>query len=138
MAGGRSSRAHVVHVINSIATTGGAEHQLVTNLRSFSDPTLRHSLVCLYDVTPSRRDEIPAEVPVVHLYGMGTARPGPWGRARDLTGVLRDLDPDVIHCSLADAALASRFAGRRLGVPVVETLVNIANEKVKAVDNPLP
>lgn len=134
----RSRRAHVVHVINSIATTGGAEQQLVTNLRSFTDQTLRHSLVCLYDVAPSRRGEVPGEIPVAHLYGIGSPRPGPWGRARDLTRALRDLAPDVVHCSLADAALASRFAGRRLGVPVIETLVNIANEKVKAVDNPLP
>ncbi len=131
------SRSHVVHVINSIAATGGAEQQLVTNLRSFTDHTLRHSLVCLYDVEPSRREEIPAEVPTVYLYGKGADRPGPWRRARDLIRVLRDLRPDLIHCSLADAALASRFAGRRLRVPVVETLVNIANEKVKALDNPL-
>ncbi len=130
-------RAHVVHVINSIAATGGAEQQLVTNLRSFTDPELRHSLVCLYEVDPSRRDEVPSTVPVVHLYPKGVARPGPWTRARDLIRVLRDLEPDLVHCSLADAALAARFAGRRLRVPVVETLVNIANEKVKSLDNPL-
>ena len=39
---------HVVHVINSLGVSGGAEQQLVNNLNHFADAGLRHSVVVLF------------------------------------------------------------------------------------------
>ena len=45
--------------------------------------------------------------------------------ARRLHGVIRDLEPDLVHTTLFDADVAGRTAARLAGVPVVSSLVNV-------------
>lgn len=67
----------------------------------------------------------------------GTAGTQPhWRNAVRLTRLVRLLQPHIIHCTLADASLAARVAGRITGTPVLESLVNISHEPVRTVDNP--
>lgn len=53
-----------------------------------------------------------------------------------LRSFVRAWRPDVMHCSLPEASLATRIVGYLLRVPVVESLVNISHEAVKLQDNP--
>lgn len=127
----------ILHVITSLGISGGAEQQLVSNLRRFTESRFQHRLLC---VTPhdygSRLDELPDGMRVEFVYGSDD---GPGGRVetvRRIVGKVADNRPALIHASLADAALGVRIAGRRLGIPIVETLVNISHEAIRTVDNP--
>jgi glycosyltransferase involved in cell wall biosynthesis len=129
-------RRVVVHVIDSLGRSGGAEQQLVENLRRFCDPRLTHRILCLYDAgADSRASDLPPRVEVAYLGAEGSRT-----RNRLLLIVrvwmsVRGMRPDLLHCALPDAALATRVSGRMLGIPVIETLVNISHEPVRLVDN---
>ncbi len=127
----------VLHVIDSLGTVGGAEQQLVANLRRFADRRLRHALAVVYeDTAGSRSSEVPDEVPI-HLLYQGGARPsGRWDLVRSFDGAVTEIHPHLIHGSLANAGLAARLVGMRRRIPVVESLVNISHEPVRVTDNP--
>ena len=126
----------VVHMIDSLGRVGGAEQQLVENLKRFGDPRLRHRVLCLYELTDdSRHDELPRDTVVDYLFAEGERPPRP-KIILDATRALKRIGPDLIHCGLPNAALGARIAGRQLGVPVVESLVNISHENVRTTDNP--
>jgi glycosyltransferase involved in cell wall biosynthesis len=123
----------VLHVINSLGLSGGAEQQLVTNLDHFEDPRIRHHVAYLYSVTdPSWLDTM--STPITALNGQPGHAPLPVSGVR-LLRLVRELRPDLIHCSLADSALISRLVGRVTGTPVLESLVNISHEPIRAVDS---
>jgi glycosyltransferase involved in cell wall biosynthesis len=124
--------AHVLHVINRFGTSGGAENQLYNNLRRFSHPDLTHSVAYVFrrDVD----DPLP-EIPKHALFGVGEA-PGRLAIIRALDRHVMETRPDILHCSLAEAALAARLVGRRRRIPVVESLVNISHDPVRTIDNP--
>lgn len=129
---------HIVHVTNSLGVNGGAEQQLVSNLQRFEDPRLRHTLVALFtdDEGGLRTAEVPDAVDVEFLYGPGEKPRFRLDIIRRLDEHVRRLEPDLLHCSVADASLASRIVGRLRRIPVIETLVNISHEPIRAVDNP--
>ena len=128
-------RLLVLHLIDSLGRSGGAEQQLVANLGRMSDPRLRHHVLCLYEPDDtSRAPELPESV------GLSVATDGRRGGrlrlARAVDRCVVGLDPDLIHCSLPDAALGARLAGWRRRIPVIESLVNISHEPVRIQDNP--
>jgi glycosyltransferase involved in cell wall biosynthesis len=124
--------AHVLHVINRFGTSGGAENQLFNNLRRFSHPDLTHSVAHVFRGTGD--DPLP-EIPKHALFGVGES-PGRLAIIRALDRYVVETRPDILHCSLAEAALAARVVGRRRRIPVVESLVNISHDPVRTVDNP--
>lgn len=124
--------ARILHVINRFGTSGGAENQLFTNLRMFSNPGLEHEVAYIFRRDQS--DPLPG-IPKHGLFPIG-ATPGRLQIVRALDAFVEDHRPDLIHCSLADAALASRVVGRRRRIPVIESLVNISHDPVRTVDNP--
>lgn len=124
--------AHVLHVINRFGTSGGAENQLYNNLRGFSDPGLTHSVVSVFR---RQGDDPLPEVPKQGLFPIGSS-PGRLAIIRALDEHVVRARPDLMHCSLAEAALATRIVGRRRGIPVVESLVNISHDPVRTIDNP--
>jgi glycosyltransferase involved in cell wall biosynthesis len=128
------SQKLILHVINSVALSGGAEQQLVGNLSRFRDPTIDHHLAYLYtSVDPSWVGSINAPVTLIN-------QPDEEHRlvrsGRRLLRLVRELEPDLIHCSLFDAAVLSRVVGRITGTPVLESLVNISHESIRMVDSP--
>ena len=129
---------HVVHVTNSLGVNGGAEQQLVSNLQRFRDRRLRHTLLALYpdDEGTLRTGDVPDSVGLEFVFESGERPRSRFDLVRRVDARLGALDPDLVHCSVADASLASRLAGRRRRIPVIETLVNISHEPVRAVDNP--
>jgi glycosyltransferase involved in cell wall biosynthesis len=124
--------AHVLHVINRFGTSGGAENQLYNNLRRFDNPRLTHSVAFVFH--REMDDPLPT-IPKHALFPVG-ASPGRIAIIRALDAHVRELRPDIIHCSLAEAALAARVVGRLRRIPVVESQVNISHDPVRTVDNP--
>lgn len=123
----------VVHVINRFGYSGGAENQLVMNLTHFANPEIEHRVVVLFEDDDDEAGGFDFER--IFLFSPGEQ---PTRRAvlTALRAELRRHPPDLVHCTLADAALASRIAGRLDGWPVLESLVNLSHEPVRTVDNP--
>ena len=130
-----SSLPIVFHVIDSLDISGGAERQLVANVRAFDHRQLDHRVVVIKASPTNRTEDLDGVVPVTMLFGDAEARPRVAVIAR-LTNLIRRQRPSLLHASLADASLASRVAGRLTRVPVVESLVNISHEPVRTIDNP--
>lgn len=114
-------RLRVVHVIDSLAGSGGAENRLVDEVIALAD-RFDQTVVRLFERDFLEAHLAAAGIPVVALgYRAGQA-----GRtwpvvARRLTVELRRLRPDVVHTSLFTGNLVGQLAGWRLGVPVVST-----------------
>lgn len=115
------ARLRVVHVIDSLAGSGGAENRLVDEVIALTD-RFDQTVVRLFERDFLDRRLVAAGVPVVPL-GFTAARAGrSWPAiARSLTRLLGDLRPDVVHTSLFTGNLVGQLAGARLGVPVVST-----------------
>lgn len=114
-------RLRVVHVIDSLAGSGGAENRLVDEVLA-STGRFDQRVVRLFE-----RDffDVPlaaAGVPVTAL-GHRAANAGrAWPLiARHLVRDLRSDPPDVLHTTLFTGNLVGQIAGARLRIPVVST-----------------
>jgi glycosyltransferase involved in cell wall biosynthesis len=113
----------VLHVIDSLAGSGGAEHGLVREITRFS-PRIEQRVVRLYE-----RDELEplladAAIDVTAL-GLAAATgsrtfPKAAMRLRPIVGSYR---PDVIHTSLFLSNIVGQLAAWSAGVPVLSTFV---------------
>ena len=111
----------VVHVIDSLAGSGGAENRLVDEVVALED-RFEQTVVRLFERDFLEARLTAAGIPVVAL-GYQACRAGrTWPLvALRLASELRELRPDVIHTSLFTGNLVGQLAGWRLGVPVVST-----------------
>ena len=111
----------VLHVINSLGASGGAEHGLVREIGLLSDG-FEHRVVRLFE-----KDQLGADLEALGIgvepLGLNSSRAGwNWPLATErLVRVIRDFVPDVIHSSLFSANLVAQFAGKRASVPVLST-----------------
>ncbi len=113
----------VLHVIDSLAGSGGAEQGLVREVTRFSGGT-EQFVVTLYDrmelADPLRERGIPVEV-IGLKEGSGSRT---WPKAVPaLRRIIRKTRPDVIQTSLFLGNIVGQLAGRSLRVPVVSNLV---------------
>ena len=113
----------VLHVIDSLAGSGGAEQGMVREVTRFSDD-LEQRVVLLYDRqdlrAPLAERGIPIDV-VGLAEGSGSRT---WPRAvSHVRGLIADWAPDVIQSSLFLGNLVAQVASRRQAVPVVSNLV---------------
>jgi glycosyltransferase involved in cell wall biosynthesis len=113
----------VVHVVDSLAATGGAENRLVDEIEALAARGgIDQTVVRLYarDALQPRLEA--AGVPVVAL-GFDAARAGrTWPlAARKLWAAWRERRPDVVHTSLFSANLVGQLAARPLRIPVVSS-----------------
>lgn len=125
----------VAHLIDSLDVSGGAERQLVANLRAFDHDLIRHDIVLLKSADVSRAADIPESVNMWLLGDKGK----PMSRRQATLALYRLVRRerfDLLHASLPDSALAARLVGMATGTPVVESLVNISHEEIRTVDNP--
>lgn len=131
----RNWRPKVLHVIDSLDISGGAEKQLAANLRHFDRDLLAHEVAVIKETRNTRVDEVGELVTLHQLIPIGSTP----SRHRVISA-LRKLSsargPDLIHASLPDSSLAARVVARLDGVAAVESLVNISHERVRTVDNP--
>lgn len=134
----RSARPDIVlHVINSLGVSGGAEQQLISNIAHFTDPRFEHHIAYLYGYDFETRTGMAGEVAESLHQVLPTGSKGSRRQAIHRLGVIvEEVEPALIHCSLADASLAARVVGWRRHIPVVESLVNIAHDPIRLVDSP--
>ena len=111
----------ILHVINSLGASGGAENGMVREIASISDG-FEHRVARLFE-----KDQLDAQleasgISVVPL-GFAASRAGwNWPLAtRRLVRVANEFGPDVIHSSLFSANLVAQLTGRQTGVPVLST-----------------
>jgi glycosyltransferase involved in cell wall biosynthesis len=114
-------KLRVVHVIDSLAGSGGAENRLVDEVQAL-DERFEQVVVRLYerDFLDGRLTEL--SIPVVAL-GLSAGRAG-WSwplAAFRLRKVLRRWHPDVVHTSLFSGNLVGQLAAASLRIPVVST-----------------
>ena len=129
--------AVVLHVINSLGVSGGAEQQLISNLAHFTDSGFEHHIAYLYEYDFETRTGMASEVAAsLHQVLPTGAKRSRRRMISRLDAVVKEVEPALIHCSLADASLAARVVGWRRNIPVIESLVNIAHDPVRLVDNP--
>jgi len=131
----RAQPPRVAHLIDSLDVSGGAERQLVANLRAFDHDLIRHDIVLLKSAAVSRAADIPDEVNI-WLLGEDKQPMSRFQATLALYRLVRRERFDLLHASLPDSALAARLVGLATGTPVVESLVNISHEEVRIVDNP--
>jgi glycosyltransferase involved in cell wall biosynthesis len=129
------SRPKIAHVIDSLSISGGAERQLVANLRAFDHDLIEHHVVLLHEAAETRRSDLP---PAVHVWNLGEngAAMTRARAAKRLVDLVRRERFDLVHASLPDSGLAARVVGMLTPTRVVESLVNISHEPIRAVDNP--
>lgn len=115
------TRRRVLHVIDSLAATGGAERRFVEEIVAMGD-RFEQRVIRLFP-----RDDLQpvleaAGIPVstLGLSGRHSGRTWPLAVWR-LRRTLRRWPPDVVHSSLAAANLAAQLAVRRAQVPVVSS-----------------
>ncbi len=113
----------VLHVIDSLAGSGGAEQGMVREVTRFSDD-LEQRVVLLYDRqdlrAPLAERGIPIDV-VGLAEGSGSRT---WPRAvSHVRRLIAEWAPDVIQSSLFLGNLVAQLAARRQSVPVVSNLV---------------
>jgi glycosyltransferase involved in cell wall biosynthesis len=114
-------RLRVVHVVDSLAGSGGAENRLVDEILALTG-RFDQRLVRLYERDYLQRRLEAAGVPVVGLGFTGSRAGRSWPlAARRLRGLLREWRPDVVHTTLFSGNLVGQLASRSLGIPVVSS-----------------
>jgi glycosyltransferase involved in cell wall biosynthesis len=116
-----TERMRVLHVINSLSGSGGAEQGMAREIVRFG-PNVTQMVVRLYapaDLEPELEKE---GIESVSL-GLESGNSG-WNWPAGITRLgrfVRRFDPDVLHSSLASANLIAQSSGARIGLPVVST-----------------
>ncbi len=112
----------VLHVIDSLAASGGAEQGLVREIIRFQG--VEQMVALLYgrmDLSPELEE---GGIPVIVLGLAEGAGSRNWPRTLlPLRSLARSFRPDVIQSSLFLGNIVAQLVGRSLGVPVVSNLV---------------
>jgi glycosyltransferase involved in cell wall biosynthesis len=115
------TRVRVVHVVDSLAQSGGAERRLVEEVLALAD-RFDQRVVRLYE-----RDDLQgrlegAGIPVIALGFRGRRAGRTWALAAGrLRGELRKWRPAVVHTTLFSGNLVGELAARSLRIPVVSS-----------------
>jgi glycosyltransferase involved in cell wall biosynthesis len=111
----------VLHVINTLGGSGGAENGLVREITRF-DPDVDQLVLRLFarnDLEPVVTDH-GIEVAALGLDGSAASRNWPLAAKRVRTWIRR-FAPDVVHTSLFSANLVGQIAARSVRAPVLST-----------------
>jgi glycosyltransferase involved in cell wall biosynthesis len=125
----------VLHVINSLGMSGGAEQQLLNNLNRFADHRMRYVVATVFDYAA---ESVVSQVsPVVEVVKLGDtdAKPSLALVVYRLLRLVREVRPDLIHATLSEAAWVSRAVGALSRTAVTESLVNISHEPIRTLDS---
>lgn len=113
----------VLHVVDSLAGSGGAEHGLVREITRFG-PDVEQVVVRLFERDELEPDLTRAGIRVIPLglEASAASRMFPVA-ALKLAKVIREQKPDVVHTTLFTGNLVGQMAARVTGTPVVSTFV---------------
>lgn len=115
------TRLRVLHVIPTLAPTGGAETSLLQSLRPLARLGVDTTVVTLQP----HPDPGPAEQARswgfdVRVLGTGS----PLGQLRRLVTLIREVQPDLVHTTLVQAGIPGRLAAKVTRTPAVHSVVN--------------
>lgn len=112
----------VLHVIDSLSGSGGAENGLVREITRFKGE-VRQLVATLYGYGEllSHLDAFGIQTVCLDLSSSNSGWNWPAG-ARRLRAVIRDFQPHVVQSSLASGNLVAQLAARNSRVPVLSTL----------------
>jgi glycosyltransferase involved in cell wall biosynthesis len=111
----------VLHVIDSLAATGGAENRMVEEAIAMAD-RFDQRLVRLFARNDLEPDLEAAGITVTTLGFDATRAARTWPlAARRLRSVMAEWRPGVVHTALASGNLVGQMAARPLGLPVLST-----------------
>lgn len=120
----------VLHVINSISGSGGAEQGLVREITRFRG-NIHQRLVTLYDSDALASPLADAGIERTSL-GLQSSNSG-WNwmaGVKRLRPLLEEFDPDVVQSSLASGNLVAQVATIGTGIPVVSTFTLSGRESL--------
>lgn len=126
----------MLHVIDSLGGSGGAEHGLVREIARF-DRFTEQLVVRLFAKDQLSERLAKAGIPVQAL-GFDSASAGwLWPIAvMRLRSVLRRFAPDVVHSSLFTSNLVAQLAARSLAIPVLSTFTLSGDEALLRAHQP--
>lgn len=118
----------VLHVINTLGGSGGAEHGLLREVLRFSSG-VRQLIVRLFekDQLSEAVYRVPIPVQSLEMDSKQAGRVWPLAAWR-LRQVIHEFEPDVVHSSLFAANLVAQISSRSLNVPVVSTFTLSGDE----------
>ena len=123
----------ILHVIPGLGH-GGAEHQLMLNAAGLDRARFESHVCHLRPSTALAQAIRDSGVPVHSAVATGKLW---WAKAiPKVARLIRSLQIDLVHTSNYFGDVIGGIAGRRAGVPVVSTLINIAHEPEWLIDNP--
>jgi glycosyltransferase involved in cell wall biosynthesis len=105
----------LLHFTNSSAR-GGAEEHILTLLRRTDRRYFKLHLVVAPEVAELLRSDVPADVEMIPLR---LRKPQQIGAARQLVGILRSRNIQILHSHLFYSSLFASPLGRVAGVPVI-------------------
>lgn len=113
----------VLHVIDSLTGSGGAERGMAREIVRFS-PSVEQALVCIHDPGDLADEVIGGGVEVASLgIARGSAK-HVWPAAhRALWQVVQRRKPDILHTSLYTGNVVGQSVAWRAGIPVLSNLV---------------
>lgn len=124
----------ILHLTIHLDGGGGAEHQLMRNVRAIDTSRFENILCC---VEKPRDLALEAARQGMTLFSLDTHGKPQWPRGiLRLVRLVRAQKIDLIHTSLFDADIIGGIAGKICGVPVVSTVCNIGGEPERFLDNP--
>ncbi len=113
----------VLHVVDSLAGSGGAEHGLVREITRFS-PHVEQRVVRLYERAELEPLLTDAGIEVTALGFAATSGSRTFPQAAlKLRPIVKAYRPEVIHTSLFLGNLVGQMAARSTGIPVLSTFV---------------
>lgn len=123
------SSLRVMHVIPRLSPTGGAEVSLSQVLPELRSLGINNHVVALREhPSPAVASRLRADgfqVDVLEASSRVSA-------VRSLRSLITRVEPDVVHATLYDATVTSRFAGHSAGVPVVCSVVNTPSKQASS------
>jgi len=124
----------ILHLTIHLDSGGGAEHQLMRNVRAIDTSRFENILCC---VEKPGDLALEASKQGMTLFSLDTRGKPQWPRAiLRLVRIVRAQKIDLIHTSLFDADVIGGIAGKICGVPVISTVCNIGGEPERLLDNP--
>jgi glycosyltransferase involved in cell wall biosynthesis len=119
---GAKPRFHVLYVIDSVMTPGGAEQSLALLAPEYRRLGVRLDVATIYD-RPGHQEVLRGAG--AELFALG-GRGGRLGNAARARSLIRERRPDLVHTTLFEADVVGRTAARSTGTPVVTSLVNVS------------
>jgi glycosyltransferase involved in cell wall biosynthesis len=119
----------ILYVINGLGE-GGAERSLAETLPELDARGVDATVVCLYQRQQGVQQQVLDGGFDVRFLRSNKLRE----RVRDLTAIVEEQRPHLIHTSIFEADVTGRLAGRRARVPVMTSLVSTPYAPIRRAD----